>query len=257
MIFVGRSRELGTLRQLLDRREPQLVRVVGLPGVGKSALVRRVAADYAGLAFVCAPEPDPFVRAELRRRLEAALGSATGRRGPAGGDDDWPALLASALDAARAAERPWVLLLDDAHRLSDARSRFLAPLLDTLATAAGEGVPLHVVLVGREAGVPELEEAGTRGGGTPAGGDAVAPTLTTMRLAPLPFRAAAELLPGAAADARLRAYGVFGGIPRVLSRLDRDVTVGTNVRRLLLDGDGALADAPVAWLEREIQTPSS
>jgi AAA+ ATPase superfamily predicted ATPase len=37
MKFTGRSRELGALRQLLDRPEPQLVRVTGLPGVGKSA----------------------------------------------------------------------------------------------------------------------------------------------------------------------------------------------------------------------------
>jgi hypothetical protein len=34
------------------------------------------------------------------------------------------------------------------------------------------------------------------------------------------------------------------------------VTVGTNVRRLLLTPNGELSDGPLAWLEREVQTPS-
>jgi hypothetical protein len=42
----------------------------------------------------------------------------------------------------------------------------------------------------------------------------------------------------------------------VLAALDPSVTVGTNVRRLLLAKNGPLADAPIAWLERVVQTPS-
>jgi hypothetical protein len=237
MTFAGRSQELGAIRGLLDQRHPVLLRITGLPGVGKSSLVRRAVTDFEGLVCTCPPLPAPDQRFAVASRIER-----TGH--PPGADADWPEIFAAILNAARSASRPWVLVLDDAHRLSEARARFLPSLIATLHTAAGDGVPLHVVLVGRHAGLPDEQEF-------PADF-----TVSTKRIPPLPLRAAANFLPGATAHARVRAYGVFGGIPRILSALDSSVTVGTNVRRLVLHGDGVLADAPLAWLEREVQKPT-
>ena len=50
--------------------------------------------------------------------------------------------------------------------------------------------------------------------------------METLRVGPLPFRPACSLLPGSRPVDLLRAYSVFGGVPRVLVSLDRDVTVG-------------------------------
>lgn len=266
MPFVGRSRELGLLRGVLDRPTPQVVRVTGLPGVGKSALVRRAVGEYDGIVLVCAPLPAPAQLAAFGDQLAALDGHfATA---------EWTSFFQQMLDQARAAERPFVLVLDDAHRLTESRARWLEPLEETLRTAASEATAMHIVLVGRESGLPGLEGAsaagGPRAGGARAGGargggarggagpddgsGAVGQTL--LRLGPLPLRTAAPLLPGSEAHHVVRAYGVFGGIPRVLAQLDTSVTVGTNVRRLVLDLDGPLAEAPAAWLEREVQTPS-
>jgi hypothetical protein len=248
MKFTGRSRELGALRQLLDRPEPQLVRVTGLPGVGKSALVRRAAADYAGLAVTCPPLPDPAQRSSmadaLRRHSIEVSGSDP--------QPAWRPLLEAVARAAGQASRPWVLVLDDAHRLGEARARLEEPLMAILRDAASKRTPLHVVLVGRESGVPGF----TRREEERAEPSFPEPRPTTLNITPLPLRAAAPHLPGRSASARIRAYAVFGGIPGVLAHLDTKVTVGTNVRRLLLDPSGPLADAPLAWMEREVQTPS-
>lgn len=213
------------------------MRVVGLAGVGKSALVHRATTDFAGAWLRCPPLPDPAHRAALARALS-----------PLADDDvspesDWPTLLDIARRLAAKSSRPWVLVMDDAHRLTEARARFAAPAAQAVRAAAADGTALHVVLVGREGGTPGEDSFG-----------ALAPE--TLEVTPLPFRAAAPHLPGSDPEARLRAYGVFGGIPRVLASLDTSVTVGTNVRRLLLAPDGGLADGPLAWLEREVQTPS-
>ena len=237
MIFTGRSRELGWLRSILDRRTPQVVRVVGLTGVGKSALIHRAMTDFPGARVQCPPLPEPAQRAALAKALA-----------PLSGDEvpdasDWPTLLTQALRLAQASERPWVLVLEDAHRLTEARVRLATPLAQALRAATESGTALHVVMVGRSAATPGEHPIGEF-------------TPETLEVAPLPFRAAAVHLPGQDAEARLRAYGVFGGIPRVLAALDTSVTVGTNVRRLLLTAEGTLADGPLAWLEREVQTPS-
>jgi hypothetical protein len=231
--------------------------VAGLPGAGKSTLVRRAAADFDGIAFTCPPLPDPSIRARLGERCRSAA-------------FDWASLFAGMLEQAREADRPWVLILDDAHHLSDARARWVAPLLAVLREARRDVVAMHVVVVGREGGLPGEDELrlGDPGGaerpgvpGRPAdgegrGGDREGDEVRTLRLGPLTLRAAAELLPGSEPYLRVRAYGVFGGIPAVLAQLDPSLTTGTNVRRLLLSPDGPLSDAPLRWLEQEVQTPT-
>lgn len=218
------------------------MRITGLAGVGKSALVRRAAADYPGVMLRCDPLPDPAQRARVQAQVDDACQRA-GVPGPPTADSDWSELLSALTTCAAQSGRPFVIVLDDAHRLQEARSRFAEPLRLALSRAANEGVRLHVILVGRANTLPSVGE------------DEVV-AQSTLTVEPLPLRAAALHLPGSRAHEQVRAYGVFGGIPRVLASLDTSVTVGTNVRRLLLDDAGSLSDAPLCWLEREVQTPS-
>ncbi len=205
--------------------------------MGKSTLARRAVADFNGLVFTCPPLPAPAQCAALVSRIVSDSPAPS----PAA---DWPSAFHSLLNAARGTSQPWVLVLDDAHRLSEARARFLPSLLEVLGEARAEATPLHVLLVGKETGLPD-EKTLIEGGPT-----------TTVRVGPLPLRAAAPHLPGSEASAKVRAYGVFGGIPRVLGSLDTSVNVGTNVRRLMLSEEGSLAKAPLTWLEGEVQTPT-
>lgn len=244
-----------------------MVHVAGVRGGGKSTLVRRVVEDYPHVFHICPPLTEPAQRAALARRLGSARGrsEATGP-GAASGDGatsgsgpsldgaplpqdaGWAELFDAVVHRARHAERPFVLVLDDAHRLVEARARFVEPLLETLGRALEGETPLHVVMVG-----PTDLAADFQGG---SAGDDDAPPITEIRVPPLSFRSAAARLPGRRPDDRLRAYGVFGGIPSVLQHLDTDVGVGTNVRRLLLSPEGPLADAGGLWLERDLQTPA-
>lgn len=208
-----------------------MLRITGIRGGGKSALARRGVSQHPALVHRCAPLPDAAIRAALAERVGNA-------------PVEWPAILEKVAALAAGSDRPFALVLDDAHRLAQARSRWLAPLLSLLERRASEGAaPMHVVLVGPRDGLPTDEEL------APLGSEPI-------EVQPLPLRAAAPLLPGSSAQDKLLAYGVFGGIPRVLVGLDRDLTVGTNVRHLVLSPEGALAEAGAYWLERDVQTPA-
>lgn len=239
MNFTGRSRELGLLRTELDKRDARCVSVFGLPGAGTSCLVRRATERYPGLRFRCPPRPDPLIRLDLWRRIRDQPSNAGL---PHSEIPSWSELfgelLAQVTDGA-----PFVLTLDDAHRLQDARSRFEVGLADALTAARASAIPFHVVLAGRAGSMPSV------------GGDfeVTAPSLE-LQVDALPLRAAVPHLPGSRASDKIRAYGVFGGLPGVLTHLDTSVTVGTNVRRLLLPDCGPLAELPMNWLERSVQT---
>lgn len=245
MDYLGRSRELGALRSVLDSRVASVTLVSGVRGGGKSALVRRVVLDYPHLVHVCPPLPEQAQRAGLATRI-AGHGTTSGEG--VADDAGWAELFDAVLGLATQEERPFALVIDDVHRLSEARARFVDPLMDVLARAAASEVPLHAVLVGSRDVVGKVEETAARRDGPP--------DFTEIRVPPLSFRSAAPRLPGRGPDDRLRAYGVFGGVPGVLQHLDRDVGVGTNVRRLLLAPEGPLADAGGLWLERDLQTPA-
>lgn len=242
MEFTGRSRELGTLRGLLDAVSSRVVRVAGLPGVGKSELVQRVIGDYRGFTFRCPPLPEEGQR---RAFAEAWLTQAddVDERLVIAGADSWSDALAGVVEEATRPGRPWVLVLDDADRLTQSRARIGLALADAIARLAETGSTLHVVLVSRDAdalSVPALDDL----------------EQSTLTVPPLTLQAVAPWLPGKRPEDRVRAYGVFGGTPAVLRSLDRTVTVGNNVRRLLLSDTGGLHELPLLWLERVVQTPA-
>jgi len=70
---------------------------------------------------------------------------------------------------------------------------------------------------------------------------------------PLPFRDAARFFPDWAPEERLCAYGIFGGMPYYLNLCDPSMTLGANVRDLVLSTGAPLADEPNNLLQAELR----
>ena len=145
---IGRARELGALRRALDQPLASLIQVCGLPGVGKTRVVRHVLDGYTAVYHRAPPLPDPEQRSAL---VAAAAAALPGWSGPAPTPpSSWEEIFAAlALVAPQA--RPLVLAVDDAHRWTQSRARFAAPLASALARTRSEGRQLHVILAAPEA----------------------------------------------------------------------------------------------------------
>jgi class 3 adenylate cyclase/tetratricopeptide (TPR) repeat protein len=204
--FVGRLRELelvrGALERVLAECEPQLVTLVGVPGIGKSRLVRELEGASTGITWLhgrCLPYGDgvtfwplgEIVRRQLgvregdsRAAVEAALGDAVSDEWIAGhlrpllglevegsrGDQTAEAYAAwrSFLEAC-AAQTPLAVVFEDLHWADDALLDFVDHLVEW-----STGVPLLVVATTR----PELLEQRPAWGGGKT-------NATTISLAPL------------------------------------------------------------------------
>ncbi len=239
MDFLGRIRELGILRTSLDARDSCVIEVVGPPGVGKTALVRRATRGFRTLHHRAPPLPDPVQRAAMLATLSRGFPGEVPVQLGDQGDESWEATLDALTHVLPRDGGTSVVVIDDAHRLGEARARFEAPLAATLANVAG----LHVVLVAPE----PLVDANS-----PLAGRVT----RRLQVEPLDFRVVLPLLPGSDVRERLRAYSVFGGTPGNLRHVDPSADLFANLRRLILDEGGPLSDAGIALLERSVQTPS-
>ena len=253
----GRSRELGLLRAGYDGKEGSLRWVVGLPGVGKTETVLRAASDFIYLYHRVPPVSEPLQRMALKRTLdtfrqageivEGGGGGGSGAPGDVeaageatGSTPTWEMLFQAVVDTAPEGV-PLVFVVDDAHRWVESRARFESTLQGAIRGGKKSGRSVHVTLV-----APEVQ-------GTRLKKEDLQPPL---HIRPLSFRAAWPLLPGATTMDRLRSYTVFGGLPGVLTLLDKRTSLESNLRRVFLDRNAPLREAPITLLETSFQRPN-
>jgi AAA+ ATPase superfamily predicted ATPase len=236
--FYGRSREIGQIRSWLDRQDPVTIRVSGIRGVGKSALVERAVQDFSHVIVRMPALPEPLQRSVLMESLDQNTEGTADEspEEPSSHPSSWARLFSQAAGQARPGRAPFVLILDDAHRLTEARARFEKPLASVMDLAREGRRAFHVILVGLPPDDATDDE--------------------TLVVPPLPLRAAVPMLPGGTPRQLLRAYGALGGIPEVLRKVDRSLTLETNIRKLMIERGAPFADAPGLWLERDLQTTS-
>jgi hypothetical protein len=250
--FVGRRDEILLLRDRVSRRSSTLTVVRGTPGIGVSRLIREALAPNPHLHFPVPLLPDADTRSALTRAL-ALAGAEEGGAPHSGGVPDWPSLLtaATALAPAPASGEPppFVLVLDDAHRLGAARAA-VPPMVRAFARdLQRRSTPFHLVLAGTEpVGMAELAALDSAAG---AGLE-----LEDIVLGPLSPREIAPLVARWSPMERLTGWSILGGHPRRLASLPPRITLAAAVRDLVLDPDGPLHRAVPDLLERTFQSPS-
>ncbi|MCG6955204.1 MAG: ATP-binding protein [Gemmatimonadetes bacterium] len=247
MNLIRRPHEIGAIRTALDHPGPGLIQVTGPRGVGKTTLVREAVRGIQAVAHRVPPLPEPSQLLELTAQVDRE----TGPRESPPDTPTWDGVFDHL--ARLAAERALVLVLDDAHWLSESRSRAGQALARVLASAREGPVPFHVILVGRAGGLPPVALPGRPPLGRPP---EEPPTPLEVRVPPLPLRGAIPFLPGGTPEDRIRAYAVFGGVPAHLLRLDPDATLWTNVRRTFFEAGAPFNERGLDLLERDVQSPA-
>lgn len=249
--FVGRADDLGTLESLVrlaaDKRVPQLVTVVGEPGIGKSRLVAELLSRAQAQALVgrCLPYGDaitywPLVEIlEALGDLDAALGegsndvalvsvrlAAAGSAGAAASPDEIAWAFRRVVESV-ARERPLVVVFDDIQWAEPA----LLDLIEYVATFA-QDVPLVLLCTAR----PELFDVRPEWA-------APRPNSVPVRLEPLEMSEADALVArlGCDDDTRLRIVDAAEGNPLYLEQLvamhqespDRPLEIPPSLQALL------------------------
>ena len=240
-MFVGRKRELAVLERELERAKPSLVVVYGRRRVGKSTLILRALEGRAHVYFQATRVTDPDSQELFRRQVAHALGGDPVLDGLVG----WEALLGYLRHQAEVGHPGLTVVLDEFPYLCEANRALPSIVQKVWDGVRSAGSPLNLILCGSSISFMEelLAERNPLHGRQSA----------ELDVGPLSFREAAEFFPSWSLEDRLRAHGVFGGMPYYLSLCEPERTLADNIRDVILVDGAPLREEPERLLQAELQ----
>ncbi len=230
--FIGRQRELKTLRSLLNKKTASLVVIKGRRRIGKSQLAKEFGKNHRFLSFMGLP-PDPNISAQdERNEFSRQLSFNTGL--PEGQYDDWGKLFH--LLHTQTTHGRVIILFDEISWMSSKDPLFLAKLKNTWDTQFKENPELILILCGSVSTWIEKNILSSTG--------FMGRLSLNLTLEELPLKDACQLL--AAHGGRFNAHETFkilaitGGVPRYLEEIQASLSADENIRQLCFDQNGIL-----------------
>ncbi len=220
-MFVDRTAELTLLQGLLTRRRAgELLLLYGRRRVGKTALLRRWAAQSSlpWTYWMAQKEPADLQRRRLYAAIRGQVPSATSQTF-ASWADLWDEVAALVRDDRR------ILVLDELPWAVEADPAMLSAL-QYAWDVHFQGSGLILALCGSQ--IRTMETILSQQ--TPLFGRLTA----QYYLQPLPFGALRQFFPSWSPEAQVAAYAIVGGVPQYLTWFDPDVSLSANIRQAIL-----------------------
>ena len=238
-MFVNRQSELAWLEERHQSKQAELLVLYGRRRIGKSALLRESCRGKAHVYFVASQVREPDNLDQFREALAAA------RPDPLLDSlrfNSWDAALAY---VTRLAEKErFAVVLDEFPYLCQDNPA-LPSVLQRWWDTAGKSSRLKLVLCGSQIGFMERDVLAER---SPLFGRRTGQS----RLGPLLPWEAARFFSGWSTRDQLTAFGIFGGVPAYLERIDPGQTLRANLLREALRPQGFLYDEVHFLLRTEL-----
>jgi len=224
-----RDAEWEDLIRIWRRASPELVFILGRRRVGKSFLLARFARAAGGIYYQATKRTENEQLTRLSTLVGEHFDDPALRHG--GPFPDWEGLFRYV--AERADDEPFLFVLDEFPYLS-AAAPALPSILQSLWDHEWPETRMKLVLSGSHiTAMKRLEDADQ-----PLYGRRTA----RIDIEPFDHVHSAEFVPGYSVTDRLRAYGIFGGVPGHLALLDAAESLGENVALQMLCPTGRLLD---------------
>ncbi len=238
--FVNRTQELAFFKTAWERPEAQLLVLYGRRRVGKTALLQRFARNVPAVHYVATRLPEAQQLAELGQALGRAVDDPVLA---SAGFTSWEQLFLWIEHAPRRI----AIILDEYPYLVEA-NRALSSLWQRAWDARLGASNAFVVLCGSSIAMMEKETLHVR---SPLYGRRTG----QLRLGPLAFQHASELVAGYGFDDRVRTFSVVGGVPYYLRLLDPQRPLLENIRRSVLETGAPLREEVEFLLRQELREP--
>lgn len=244
-MFIGRERELQTLRRLYEKNSFQMAVVYGRRRVGKTALLTEFCKGKHALFFTAQQKNNVANLRAFSQELYRFLGLP--ENAPSFGA--WDDALRYLAQACAASGEKAVLVFDEFPYAAQAEPS-LPSVFQIAIDHQLKSTNLLLILCGSNEGFMESEVLGAK---SPLYGRRSA----QIRLTPFDYRDAARFIPQAEPQEQVIYYSAFGGTPYYLEQIDPSLTFSQNVEALFFDMSGTLYAEPQMLLRQELREPAT
>ena len=242
-MFIGRKHELDSMNRSYSNNAFQFPVIYGRRRVGKTTLINEFCKGKKTIYFVA-------IQSTAKENLEIFSAQILSVLAPDAPKTPFPSYR-DAIDYVfeRARNERIILAIDEYPYLANsyqAVSSILQAAIDKYQTDS----KLFLILCGSSMSFMENQVLGHK---SPLYGRRSA----QYKLLPFDYIESAEMLPGFSNEEKIILYGVTGGTPEYLSRIDNELSVQENVRALFFDPSGRLFEEPTNLLKQELRMPET
>jgi AAA+ ATPase superfamily predicted ATPase len=235
--FLNRSGELEQLRRHWTSDRAELLVAIGRRRVGKSRLLDHFFQDKPSITIVGTLQHARVQLADATREIFRVTNDPVLEHQDF---DSWEALLAYVGERAR--DERFGFIVDEFSYYCD-ESPELPSVLQRWWDRVGARTKVMTVLAGSHVAFMER---------LVLGGQALYGRRTgELRLQPFDYANAGRFFPTYSPEDRIRAYGIFGGMPAYLAGCDHTSSLAQNVARVILSDDAYLRREPEYLLSQE------
>lgn len=241
-MFVGRERELKKINLMYQSNQFEFAVLYGRRRVGKTTLIREFMKEKQGVYYISV---EGTKRENLSGLSKALLSNGELKQGVAE-FQDFEELLAYIDSIALSGER-MVIAIDEYPYLA-ASYPAISSMLQSHIDNCWKDSRLFLILCGSSMSFMEEQVLGYK---SPLYGRRTA----QFKIHPFTFFEARRMLWNFEPEQQAVLYGVTGGIPEYLSRINQELDMDENIVQLFFDESGRLFEEPINLMKQELREP--
>lgn len=241
-MFVGRERELKKLNTMYQSGQFEFAVLYGRRRVGKTTLIREFMREKQGIYYISV---EGAKKENLSGLSKALLTQGELQQGMAE-FQDFESLLAYVDSIALSGER--IIIAIDEYPYLAASYPAISSLLQRHIDGCWKDSRIFLILCGSSMSFMEEQVLGYK---SPLYGRRTA----QFKIHPFTFFEARRMLEKFAPEQQAVLYGVTGGIPEYLSRINQELDMDENIVQLFFDESGRLFEEPVNLMKQELREP--
>jgi AAA+ ATPase superfamily predicted ATPase len=242
-MFIGRQAELDSLEKYYRQDAFQFAVFYGRRRVGKTTLINEFCKDKKAIYFVATESPVKDNLEALSDRILAVL-SPDAPRNPFRSFRD-----AIEYVFERDARERVILVIDEYPYLAES-DKSVSSVLQAIIDKYQSESKLFLILCGSSMSFMENQVLGYK---SPLYGRRTC----QYKILPFKYWECAEMLPGFTDEEKITLYGITGGVPEYVSRIDSKLPLRENVRELFFDTSGRFFEEPSNLLKQELKMPQT
>lgn len=241
-MFIGRERELASLRQLYNSDRFEFVVLYGRRRVGKTALINHFIDGKKAIYFM-------GVESNAKQNLENFSKSIIEYASGIETETSFASFQAALEAVFRLSENERIILAIDEYPYVARASKSLASTLQLLIDKYKDRSKLMLILCGSSMSYMEDHVLAYK---APLYGRRT----SQIKLLPFDFEETCQYLRNYSPEDKALAYGVMGGTPSYLLQIDDRLSVEGNIKKSYLDPTSPLYEEPLNLMKQEVREPA-